>query len=271
MLPGDQFVHHDGEREQIRSAVERLATKLFGRHVADRPGWSNLRRDPIGRPHVSHGDSEVEHDDAPVRRAHHVLRLEVAVDDARGVRRRERLEHLEHHRNRIPRGERSARELSLYRLSLDKAGDDERLALLLDERAHGRDVRMIGQPRGRPGLLAQRAPGVLVTDDRRVHGLDGDDGLEHRVASSVNDSHPARPHDALDDVGTEPSAGREGRSWSGADGARHSCGAAGPLGGRQELTDRGLEISVATALLCDDPRAVLGGGIERGRERSRQA
>ena len=107
--PGRQLIKHQAERENVRGAPERLATGLFGRHVRHGPehhlaradegrGWRGRgqHRDGVG---VDLGtrdarEAEVEHFDVPVHADHHVLRLDVAMDDAGGVGHRQRARHL---------------------------------------------------------------------------------------------------------------------------------------------------------------------------------
>ena len=79
-LDREHLVHHDGEREHVAAAIERLAEDLLGRHVRvlalDRAG---------ARPRVRAArlrDAEVEQLHGAVGAHHDVRRRHVAVDDA---------------------------------------------------------------------------------------------------------------------------------------------------------------------------------------------
>ena len=88
--PGDHLVHHDAERVDIGANVHQAALALLRRHVLraaqEKPGERQVLLTAFGN--VLH-EPEVEHLDE-VRLVHvvdevDVRRLEIAVDDARGV------------------------------------------------------------------------------------------------------------------------------------------------------------------------------------------
>ena len=126
-------------------------------------------------------EPEVEDLHEAVRSQHHVLRLHVAVDDARGLRRGERRRHLE--RDAALDGDRSARQAGACAARHDgnlvPRRDPDDLRHLL--RVHGEDHRVghgaLDRPvaledpevvRGGDHLVATRDPLQLV-DDRRRH------------------------------------------------------------------------------------------------------
>ena len=110
-----RLVQRDAEAELVRARVDRLAPELLGRHVRGRADdRAGLGHDPDRQGRlVLAGLARVAATSSCASRArpksmtrtepsfgdHHVLRLEVAVDDARGVRRRQaaprRDEHVE--------------------------------------------------------------------------------------------------------------------------------------------------------------------------------
>ena len=90
------------EAELVGARIDRLPDHLLGRHVERRPqdrarlGEPDLLR---GARAAGGGQAEVHHARAAVARDHHVLRLEVAVDDAGPVRGRKAApRHQEHGR-----------------------------------------------------------------------------------------------------------------------------------------------------------------------------
>ncbi len=99
------FVERDAERIDVGARIDRLAAELLGRHVDRRPqqrprpgqgrGHRLVERDlrrvlGVGGDRLLAVDAarepEVGHPDAPVLSDEHVVGLEVAVDEAGGVR-----------------------------------------------------------------------------------------------------------------------------------------------------------------------------------------
>ena len=89
---GEHLVDRDAKREDVRRRARGIAARLLGRHVGHRPEqrtWIRLhdflrrrRRSPgVGNA----GQPEVQHLHVAVAAHHHVLGLDVAMDDARGV------------------------------------------------------------------------------------------------------------------------------------------------------------------------------------------
>ncbi len=98
MTAGGHLVEHHADREDIRAVIDRLALELLGRHVGQRAddhadaGRGRRHRlgcIAVGFRAVELDKPEVENTHAAVVADHHVPRLEVAVDDAFGVRRLE--------------------------------------------------------------------------------------------------------------------------------------------------------------------------------------
>ena len=98
---GRHLVEHDAEREQVGARVELPAARLLGRHVRHRaqrrPRHRHslamrglVRRRRLG-PLDQLRQAEVEHLGLAARRHEDVRRLDVAVDDALGVRGVERV------------------------------------------------------------------------------------------------------------------------------------------------------------------------------------
>ncbi len=95
VLPGRHLEQHDSQCEKVGPRVERPSERLFRRHVADgaerRPGRRYLawRRHVVLFPRRNGpeelGDAEVEDLDAIVVGNHDVRRLQISVQDSRGV------------------------------------------------------------------------------------------------------------------------------------------------------------------------------------------
>ena len=110
--PGEHLVEHAAERVEVGAAVDGIARDLLGRHVLGRPedGEAAQRALPVGRGPLARlsverdGHAEVEQLDLgrlAVAGQHQVLRLEVAVHEARRVRRLERLRRLDRDAHRL--------------------------------------------------------------------------------------------------------------------------------------------------------------------------
>ena len=96
-------IHQRAERIDVRARVELLGANLLGRHVERRADERAARGHLVELLGVAQlGQAEVEHLDhvVPVARARHqqVLRLQIAMHDARLVRLRQRVAHLNQHR-----------------------------------------------------------------------------------------------------------------------------------------------------------------------------
>jgi hypothetical protein len=94
VTPGDDFVEHRADREEIRAAVEFLTERLFGAHITRRAEnladlRLHLRRRAVGIGNAR--DAEIEDlDRGPIPAKHDVRRFDIAVDDAGQMRIAER-------------------------------------------------------------------------------------------------------------------------------------------------------------------------------------
>ena len=200
-LAGEHPVHHDAEGVDVRSPVDRSPHDLLGRHVLDRPdehaGVRELRL-LIGR--VRLGDAEIEDlHVVPATRAldeHHVRRLEVAMNDPRGVGDVERRAHLpgdvDADRNRqlavTPqlRGE---------RLALEQLHDEVHVALVAASEVEDLDDVLVLDARGVLRLAEKAASDLLVERDPvdASDQLHRDGAVHRQVGRSIHDPHAARP------------------------------------------------------------------------------
>ena len=97
--PGEQLVKHDTKGKDVASRVERFARRLFRGHVRDRSDDDAVVGDRFRRRHgglvrhsVGHlGETKIRELRVTVLGNEHVLRLDVAVEDAGLMRRRERV------------------------------------------------------------------------------------------------------------------------------------------------------------------------------------
>jgi hypothetical protein len=141
---------------------------------------------------VERGETEIEELGAGFRHAD-VRRLQVAVEDALGVRGRERVGHLQRQREDLV-----GRHRPLRRRTLQELHDQ----VVRSDVVQDADVRVVERgDRARLLLEARGLPGV--------QRLDGDDAAEARVERAVHLAHSPGADAALDFVGTEAGPRRQ--------------------------------------------------------------
>ncbi len=187
--PRQHLVEEDADGVEVGALVDPGAPRLFRREVL---GGAD---DGAGLGHLADpgpGDAEVRHLQAPVRVGHHVVRLDVAVDDALAMREAERAEHLAGELDRVADRERPA-------------GDDELLQAPPVEVLHRDVVGALGLAPvvDRDDVRVREAGGVLrlaaeALDERLVvrvavvQDLDRNPAPELLVLGQVDVCHPAR-------------------------------------------------------------------------------
>ena len=171
--------------------VDGLAHHLLGRHVArraDHDAGARQPADPSAGSELRPRETEVEQLDA-VRREEDVGRLEIAMDDAARVQRRQRGQHAEADRHRLRDAHRPALQPLGERLALEQLHGDEQLAGVLADLVDLADVRMVDARRG-AGLAPEPLARRLVRCDRR-HRLQRDGALA-AARRAPRRRHPSR-------------------------------------------------------------------------------
>ena len=215
LLSRQELVEDETEAELVGAEVHRAASRLLRGHVARGADDDPRRRLRQGLREVARGggaerlgEAEVEDLHGAVARDHEVLGLQVAVNQARLVRRREPLRHLAQQLEGLPDGKEAARGDMPERLALDELHGEERLAPRLADLEDRDDVPMV-QGRRRAGL-ADEAPKVLgVGEEVGPEHLDRDLAPEPLVAGPVDLSHAAGPEEVEHLERAEPRASRE--------------------------------------------------------------
>ena len=155
-------------------------------------------------------EPEVEHLHRTVRSNFDIGRLQVPVDDALLVRRRQRLGDLFRDRQRLVECDSAVCDPVRERRSLDQFHHERENAVRLLEAVNVRDVRMV---QGGEDFGFTLKPGEAVRVRRhalRQH-LDRHLAFQVRVGGSVDFAHPAGPECADDLVGAEPCAALKGQ------------------------------------------------------------
>ena len=205
LAPGNHLVQHRPERKNVRASVERATFSLFRRNISDgAEDHSFLGRradgtdDSIGvsvrlGDGVDLGESEIENLDRPLRRDHDVRWLQVAMDDAGGVRGGERVGDLrailEHVAQPQP--------LASNQLGQGAAGDvlhrDETgsLAVLLAtiNFVNRNNIGMIEGGSG-AGFLDKPSLAIRIGHSGRRQNLDRDFAPQTRIDGAIDYSHP---------------------------------------------------------------------------------
>jgi hypothetical protein len=153
---------------------------------------------------VHRRDAEVREDDPARAVEEDVARLHIAVQDAHGVGRGQRLHHLRADPGRLARIDRAAlREYVVQGRAVDQLHDDQRASVDLGDVVHG-DHAVMADPRRRPRLAlhpqAQVGQFGSVGVGEGAQFLDGDLAAEDLVDGPPDDAHAAAPesvHDAI--------------------------------------------------------------------------
>jgi hypothetical protein len=213
-MPGEHLVAHDPEGVEIHPMVDvGLGHGLFRRHIlrrADRDPYRGefvSRRDADGLGHAEVGDRGV------AAREHHVVGLDVPVDDAPGVGVGERVGDLLEQPHGLVDGK------------LSHAVEPRPQRFALYER---HDV--VEEPLGRPGIVERENVGVLhLGDDMDLAGepvgshrggqlgaedLEGDVAVVLEVVRQVHGGHAADPDFTLNAIAAAEGGSETWRSVS---------------------------------------------------------
>ena len=214
--PREQFVSDDTPRELVGATVERVAADLLGSHVERGSQLDALDRERRKRGRLGFavgvdaaalaaGDAEVEHLHHPVLANHHVLRLDVAVNEPAFVRHSQRPGDVGKLRDARRCGDGSISDRAAQRPTRDELHDDERRPLVLANVEDGDGVGVVERRRS-AGLAEEASVGIGV--GAPVALAVGDDLESHAppqpgVMGAVDAAHPSLPEWRLDRVAVE--------------------------------------------------------------------
>ncbi len=233
---GRHLVEHRAEREQVGARVGELSARLLGRHVGDRAERGAREGEIVARRHrlelrgrrrdrpplPAHlREAEVEDLRLPARRHPQVGRLDVAMHDALGVRRLERVRDLDRdgedlvHRHRPP-----SHHLG-QGLAVEQLHHDEVLLLVLLDRVDRADAGVV-ERRGGARLALEPLERARVPRHLGAQELERHAPPELRVLGLVDDAHAAAAELADDGVVAN---GVAGEGFHGGEDARRRDGA----------------------------------------------
>ena len=219
-LAGGHLVEHHAEREDVGAHVGRLPLDLLRRHVGDRaeqrPGADDrqrLRRALVDRRlrRAHGGDAEVDHLRPAVVGDDDVARLEVAVDDAVGVGRAERVG--ERHGEVEQRADRQAGlgDHRVERAAADELHHQQPPAVGVLDAVQADDVRVVERGEG-ARLALQPRQRLGGGGDAVGEELHRDVAAELRVAGAPDDPSAAFAEALLEAVVEQGVAGLDHRA-----------------------------------------------------------
>ena len=194
--PGRQLVEHHPQGEEIGPCVQLLAEQLLGGHVGERArepvaGVEHGRGAGVDARLSELGEAEIQHLHPALDRHHDVGGLEIAVQDALLVRRRQRLGDLDAECGHVAHRQRAGREAGGQRLARHQLHDQEVGAGVAVEVVDGGDARVV-EPRERQRLLAEPPAPRLVGERPLGQHLDRHLAAEPLVLRAVDDPHGPR-------------------------------------------------------------------------------
>ena len=204
LLASGHFIQHHAERKNIAADIQILGARLLRRHIDRRPrnhphlGEGFLQRRVGRRAHAAFfrelRQSEVENFYLPVRHKKNVCRLDVAMHNPLGMRRRQRVGDLHGnleqfiHFHRLPDG--MVTDPLFQALALKLLHHDERMAVVVVNVVNRADVRMVELRRG-PSLARKAVERAFVLDQVIGNKLQRDMAPQAHVFRLVDHSHPA--------------------------------------------------------------------------------
>ncbi len=211
--PGQTFVQHQAEAEDIAACVHRFAAHLFRRHVTRSPEHRarHRAREQLGliaarsAPRHLFGQSEIEDLGAPVARQHDVLRLEIAVYDCPSVRCRQRIGHLSGDLHHAALRQSAAFQQVAQSLAFDQFADNVDQPILAADIVNRNNIRMI-QRAGGAGLLFEALAAPRVVRHVRGEHLKSHSAAKACVECAIHLAHAARPQEGSDLVRPDPAA-----------------------------------------------------------------
>ena len=194
--PRHHFVQNHAERPQVAARIHCLAARLFRRHVGDRAhGRARLRehihghRVRIRRLCLVLGQAEVEHLGVTAFGHKNIGRLDIAMNDPFGVRRVQRVGHLDAQRQRGRDIERLAADVLAKCFAVEQLHHQKWMARRLADVVNGANIGMIERRSG-ARLALETFPRSFRCKGLRQN-FDGYVAMEPRVARLIHLAHAA--------------------------------------------------------------------------------
>ena len=277
MLARQQDVKQQTQRVDVRRSRDRPALDLLGCRIGRCHSGALLerqRRDFAGLPlgFEQLGDAEVEQFRVAVSTHEHIGRLDVAVDDPKGVSVRDGAKHFENERNPFADAELSVVAILIDRLAIDVLEHEIRLAVGRDARID--EVRDIGMSDAGEDVGLATESRVRAAETNRQQ-LDGRESFELTIATlgEPDDPHPAMADRRNQPVGADgssrelswrPAAGIASRvAWAHLALPFEEAFPANDVVLLEQAGDIGRELGILLAKRRHPLRALLSGQLER--------
>src|SRR5262249_7296863 len=143
------------------------------------------------------GEAEIEDFDQTVRPHHHVLRLDVTMQNSGRVGGGQRARDLRSDFKRVAQLKPGAGHPLAQRLAVNELGRDEVDAFDLSNLVNSDDVRVI-EGGGRMRLLYKASHPAFIRREMRGEQLERDFASETRILREINLPHPARAEESED-------------------------------------------------------------------------
>jgi hypothetical protein len=216
-LAARHLVHDGAEGELVGAEVHRPARRLLGGHVADgahhHPRAGHLRGGcafgAVAPRFGELGQAEVQDAHVAVPGHHHVLGLQVAVDDARLVGAGQAVGDLHRKLEDALGGQRARGQDVAQGTAVHQLHGQEGVAVLGADVVNVHDVRVV-EGRGRTGFLLEAGAALVVLGELGGQDLEGDLPLQPRILGAVHLAHAPDAQGTQDLVGPEFRAGGEG-------------------------------------------------------------
>ena len=205
------LVHHHAQREDVGALVEWVATHLLRRHIAngahDHPEacqdtGDGRRRIGPGRVHQFR-HAEVKNLHAPIASKEQVVWLQISMDDATVVRRREAVRDLHGVVDRLALWHRAVPQTFAERLPFEQLRHDVQHGTLASDVVHDEEVRVI-EGAGGPGLRLEASDTIRISGSGPRQNLDRHIAAKTGVAGPIHLAHASGAEQRHDIVGAQP-------------------------------------------------------------------
>ena len=205
MAAAHQFIEDDAEGPYVRLHARLAGHELLGRHVTDGAaaggvggghgrvlGQGGLRGVEVGvfRAQTA-GQAKVENLDQAAVGEHHVLGLEVAVEDAQGMGRLQAVGNLYSDRQHQLQAGRSAADQPVQRLAGHVLHDDVAFVGAFAHLVDGADVGVLDGG-GETGLAQDSGPHLFGREQAGAENLEHDGALQQHVVGQIDHAAAAR-------------------------------------------------------------------------------
>ena len=197
--PGEREEHGHAERVEVAPGVHRVTRGLLRAHVVRRSDQLARRGEAIGIGRERHAEIR-DHRPPGGLLDQDVVRLDVPVDDAVGVRVAQPPRDLLEQPGRLRRRQRAGALDPLgQRLTPDVGHDEEDQVVVLFDRVNRDDVG-VGEPRREPGLAQEAVLEAGLRGEVRREQFERDRPVEAHVTREKHDAQPAPAQLALQGV-----------------------------------------------------------------------